>query len=190
LNTTFKRRLIQFRVVLAGFMIFGALLSAPPAHAADEVGASDITISGTLTNGDSPLSGVSISAKGPNDFSKTVTSDESGSWTIVVPVEDVYTVSLDETTLPAGVKLSADSAATQEVDLVGMGFAGVGFQFGNGATVQEQSFFEQFMIRAFSGINYGLILAMAAIGISLIYATTGLNNFAHGEVVSILALFT
>jgi branched-chain amino acid transport system permease protein len=42
----------------------------------------------------------------------------------------------------------------------------------------------------FNGINFGLVLAMAAIGLSLIYGTTGLSNFAHGEMVSIGALST
>jgi branched-chain amino acid transport system permease protein len=40
----------------------------------------------------------------------------------------------------------------------------------------------------FAGLNLGLLLAVAAIGISLIFGTTGLNNFAHGEMVSFGAL--
>jgi branched-subunit amino acid ABC-type transport system permease component len=35
-----------------------------------------------------------------------------------------------------------------------------------------------------TGVIFGLILALAAIGLSLIYGTTGLNNFAHGELVT------
>lgn len=189
MNRTLKSPRDLIKVLLASFLVLGALLSASPASAEDE-NLSDITISGTLINGEAPLAGVSLTASGPNDFTQTVISDETGAWTITVPVEDVYTVTLDESTLPKGVTLSSDTPASVEVDLVGMGFAGVGFQFGAGALVQEQNFFEQLLIRAFSGINYGLILAMAAIGISLIYATTGLNNFAHGEMVSVAALFT
>ncbi|MDN6566789.1 MAG: branched-chain amino acid ABC transporter permease, partial [Actinomyces sp.] len=43
------------------------------------------------------------------------------------------------------------------------------------------------------GTVFGLILALAAIGVSLIYGTTGLNNFAHGELVTFggfVAFFT
>ncbi len=32
-----------------------------------------------------------------------------------------------------------------------------------------------------SGIRFGLLLALAAIGLNLIFGTTGLSNFAHGE---------
>ena len=36
----------------------------------------------------------------------------------------------------------------------------------------------------FNGIVFGLLLALASVGLSLIYGTTGLSNFAHGEQVS------
>jgi branched-chain amino acid transport system permease protein len=45
-------------------------------------------------------------------------------------------------------------------------------------------------VRIFAGLDLGLLLAVAAIGISLIFGTTGLNNFAHGEMVTLGALFT
>ncbi len=35
-----------------------------------------------------------------------------------------------------------------------------------------------------NGITFGLLLALASVGLSLIYATTGLSNFAHGEQVT------
>ena len=38
------------------------------------------------------------------------------------------------------------------------------------------------------GIKLGLIIAMCAIGLSLIYGTTGLTNFAHGEMVTFGAM--
>ncbi|MDA3040394.1 MAG: hypothetical protein O3C27_12875 [Actinomycetota bacterium] len=41
----------------------------------------------------------------------------------------------------------------------------------------------------FDGIKFGMIIAMCAIGLSLIYGTTGLTNFAHGELVAFGALF-
>ncbi len=34
------------------------------------------------------------------------------------------------------------------------------------------------------GLQFGLVIAMAAIGLSLIFGTTGLTNFAHGEMVT------
>lgn len=40
-----------------------------------------------------------------------------------------------------------------------------------------------------SGLKNGLIIAVTAIGLSLIYGTTGLVNFAHGELVTLGAAF-
>jgi branched-chain amino acid transport system permease protein len=41
-----------------------------------------------------------------------------------------------------------------------------------------------------SGLRFGLVLALAAIGLSLVFGTTGLTNFAHGELVTFGALIT
>ena len=38
------------------------------------------------------------------------------------------------------------------------------------------------------GLRFGLIIALASIGLSLIFGTTGLTNFAHGELVTVGAL--
>ncbi|GIG54485.1 branched-chain amino acid ABC transporter permease [Demequina activiva] len=40
----------------------------------------------------------------------------------------------------------------------------------------------------FNGLVFGLLLALASVGLSLIYGTTGLSNFAHGEQVSLGAM--
>ena len=40
------------------------------------------------------------------------------------------------------------------------------------------------------GLRFGLIIALAAVGLSLIYGTTGLTNFAHGEIVTFGAIIT
>ena len=42
----------------------------------------------------------------------------------------------------------------------------------------------------FDGVRLGLIIAMTAIGLSLIYGTTQFTNFAHGEMVTFGALIT
>jgi neutral amino acid transport system permease protein len=44
------------------------------------------------------------------------------------------------------------------------------------------------MQNIFNGIVFGLLLALASVGLSLIYGTTGLSNFAHGEQVSLGAM--
>ncbi|WP_296665342.1 branched-chain amino acid ABC transporter permease [Demequina sp.] len=42
----------------------------------------------------------------------------------------------------------------------------------------------------FNGVVFGLLLALASVGLSLIYGTTGLSNFAHGEMVTFGAMIT
>ncbi len=38
------------------------------------------------------------------------------------------------------------------------------------------------------GVRFGLLIAICAVGLSLIFGTTGLTNFAHGELVTIGAV--
>jgi branched-chain amino acid transport system permease protein len=42
--------------------------------------------------------------------------------------------------------------------------------------------------QASSGLVFGVLLALASVGLSLIYGTTGLSNFAHGEQVTLGAI--
>jgi branched-chain amino acid transport system permease protein len=42
--------------------------------------------------------------------------------------------------------------------------------------------------RLVAGLSFGLLLALASVGLSLIFGTTGLTNFAHGEMVTLGAL--
>ena len=39
-----------------------------------------------------------------------------------------------------------------------------------------------------AGLSFGLLLALASVGLSLIFGTTGLTNFAHGEMVTLGAV--
>ncbi|MFM6963671.1 MAG: branched-chain amino acid ABC transporter permease [Micrococcales bacterium] len=149
--------------------------------------ATNFQIAGTLLNKDQPVAGVSITADDGAKFSYTTKTADDGSWTIYTPKAGKYTVTLDVKTLPAGMTLAADSKAVQVVDLNDLGFVAVLYSFG-GDQVQEQSIWTQLLIRVFSGLNFGLLLAIAAIGISLIYGTTGLSNFAHGEMLTLGAL--
>lgn len=44
--------------------------------------------------------------------------------------------------------------------------------------------FERIAQRFIDGVRLGLIIAMCSVGLSLIFGTTGLTNFAHGELVT------
>jgi branched-chain amino acid transport system permease protein len=168
--------------------IFAALFSAAPAHAADDPSTYAYTIGGTLLNGDKPIAGVTITAtEDGGKFKGTVKSDAGGSWIIMVPDPKIYTVTLDTATLPTGVGLTKAQEAVQKADLTNSQLAGILFSFGKNE-VQTVDFATQFWQKLYDGLNFGLMLALASIGVSLIFGTTGLSNFAHGELVTFGAL--
>ena len=53
---------------------------------------------------------------------------------------------------------------------------------------QSLTFFEKLAQRTVDGIRLGLIIAITSVGLSLIFGTTGLTNFAHGELVTFGAM--
>ncbi|GLI28010.1 hypothetical protein ARHIZOSPH14_22520 [Agromyces rhizosphaerae] len=133
-----------------------------------------------------PLADVVITIEGPGGFSSTVQTDADGRWEVGVPEKVVYTVTLDEETLPEGV-IVAEGGATREAEFGQTSNASVNFFLGEGQRV-TQNIWSQVLDRAVTGLNFGLLLALASIGLSLIFGTTGLSNFAHAEMVTFGAL--
>jgi branched-chain amino acid transport system permease protein len=136
-----------------------------------------------------PLPGVKISAKAKaGTFVGTATTAADGSWKITVPAAGQYAVSIDVKSLPKGEGLT--DPARQSTDVyVFVGYNRVGFPIGPAAVVNSD-FFGRFLQLLVDGAVFGLTLALAAIGLSLIFGTTGLTNFAHGEIVTFGALAT
>jgi branched-chain amino acid transport system permease protein len=104
---------------------------------------------------------------------------------ISVPTRADYTVSLNEETLPSGKTLDSKTPAVQNVltDSFVTKTKVVTYFTGESQNV-SQSGFERVAQRFSDGIRLGLILAMCSVGLSLIFGTTGLTNFAHGEMVT------
>ena len=176
-------------IVLLG-VLFAALtlstLTAAPAHA-DEVGTEyDFAFAGNVQFNGDPLEGVLISLKGAG-YDAEVETDAEGKWRIGVPERAEYTITLDEDTLPDGIAIIKESEIKAEFGQTK--FKSVNFFLGQ-AERNTVSFFDQFLNRAVNGLNFGLLLALAAIGLSLIFGTTGLSNFAHAELVTFGALMT
>lgn len=134
-----------------------------------------------------PLAGVTITAKS-GDFTGTAESSENGSWRIGVPTQGTYEVELDESTLPDGIKLAEGQENPRTVTFSQTSNLSVIFAFGKGIVVQEQNFGQNLLNRLVAGLSFGLLLALAAVGLSLIFGTTGLTNFAHGEMVTLGAV--
>jgi branched-chain amino acid transport system permease protein len=136
-----------------------------------------------------PVPGVKVTVKGPGGINETATSDEEGRWTVETNKPGTFTVTLDQKTLPKGVTLRDPEADSLKVPVAEGQDKPVLFAFGK-STRQVQSKWEQAAQLTAEGLRFGLIIALAAVGLSLIFGTTGLTNFAHGELVTIGALMT
>ncbi|TJY72430.1 branched-chain amino acid ABC transporter permease [Arthrobacter sp. CAU 1506] len=178
-------------------IITGILLSAPPSLASTTSPAPGATtapaepspykIGGVMRNTDGPVPGVRITATGEG-FSGEATTGDNGTWSIGVPVKGTYQVEVDVSTLPEGVELAKGTPNPREVTFTNTSNAAAVFPLGEGIVVQSASFGEIFVERVIAGLSFGLLLALASVGLSLIYGTTGLTNFAHGEMVTLGAV--
>jgi branched-chain amino acid transport system permease protein len=176
-------------VLLAGLVAVLTFSVAAPA-AANEVGLDefDFKISGLVELADEPLAGVGLSIDG-NGFSVEVESGADGRWAVGVPERGDYTVTLDEETLPEGIAVvettqeGDETPNSRDVTVGQSGSTVLNFFIGQGER-NTTSLLDQVLERLFNGLNFGLLLALAAIGLSLVFGTTGLSNFAHAELVT------
>ncbi|MYG93469.1 MAG: branched-chain amino acid ABC transporter permease [Acidimicrobiia bacterium] len=145
-------------------------------------------LEGTLRVGfEQYVAGVTISVSDSvgNLIEKTITNSH-GQWLVQLPGAGTYTVTLDEQTLPTELKLREGYETTTTVTTQqGTSRAVV---FAVGETPQGAAFGERVAQTMFNGLKFGLIIAISALGLSLIYGTTGLVNFAHGELVTFGAI--
>jgi branched-chain amino acid transport system permease protein len=146
------------------------------------------TLQGTLQNGGEPVEGVTITVTTADggEVGEAVT-DETGVFVIELPEPGEYTVSLDEDTLPDDVAIREGRSASVTLPVTVGQQRSVLFPLGEGSR-QVQSDLDRLPQLVLEGLIFGLIIALAAVGLSLIYGTTGLVNFAHGELVTLGAL--
>jgi branched-chain amino acid transport system permease protein len=166
-------------------LVFGGLFST--SALADEVGADlPYKVVGNVKNEGEPLEGVRIVVSGGGYTAETVT-DADGKWLIGVPEKAAYSVTLDQTTLPAGIAVMEEGGAEQSVEVGQSGSVTKNFFIGEGERIVV-SLFDQVVARVIYGLNFGLMLGLAAVGLSLVFGTTGLSNFAHAEMVTFGAI--
>jgi branched-subunit amino acid ABC-type transport system permease component len=100
---------------------------------------------------------------------------------------NTYTVKLDKKSLPEGAALRNPKQVSLKVTPKLSSDVFVTFPIGN-ATAAGAGKFTQGLQLAVGGLVFSLLLAMAALGLSMIFGTTGLTNFAHGELITFGAL--
>ncbi|MFZ0118359.1 MAG: branched-chain amino acid ABC transporter permease [Pseudonocardiaceae bacterium] len=168
-----------------------ALAAQPPSHSMPSQPAPPeqpgLPVSGTLRNVDGTLLvGVRVQALAASGQQVAATvSSTSGQWELTVPTPGQYTFRIDRQSLPRGVTvLQGEVVRDVEPGTLSL----VVFRFGAqraGLPTRTSAAALRVLV---DGIRFGLVIAITGIGLSLIFGTTGLTNFAHGELVTIGAV--
>ncbi|WP_208109593.1 branched-chain amino acid ABC transporter permease [Microbacterium sp. BK668] len=184
-------------LLAAAMVFFSSPASAFAAEAPDTPGgdqeATDYYFGGRIEFEGDPVPDVVISISG-NGFDGETVTDAEGRWRLYVPEKEDYVITVDEETLPEGVIVDPaqlpetlepvqGTTASFEASFGLTNTAIINLFLGEGER-QTQSFADQLLVRFVNGLNFGLLLALAAMGAALIFGTTGLSNFAHGEMVT------
>lgn len=113
-------------------------------------------------------------------------SDAEGVWRVGVPGAGSYSIELAVDTLPEGNSLRNPDNNPLTIDVQPNTDKNVLFPLGERVETDDGTI--RVVQLVVDGIKLGLIIAICAIGLSLIFGTTGLVNFAHGEMVTIGAM--
>lgn len=148
-------------------------------------------IAGTIGTRADPIAGVDVILTDPEGKKTSVTTGADGKFSFQITAAGEYLVALDPSTIPKGTKV----VSPQAKDLGPNGELKVEAVLGQTRAVILQvraddfstssSKLDETLQGAASGLRLGLLLALASVGLSLIYGTTGLANFAHAEQVTL-----
>ena len=187
-----KFRAVALKILLfvaTGLIVIGFAPSGVSGATGDEFSIIASVQNQTLIDGSTsrtPIEGVTINVfKADGTAVGEAVTDKDGLCTISVPSRDDYIIEINLATLPDGLTLI--DAEKQKVavnrDLFTTNTKRVTFFTGEGASAGATAS-ERILQRLSDGIRLGLIIAMCSVGLSLVFGTTGLTNFAHGEMVT------
>ena len=146
----------------------------------------------TLVAGDDrePVEGVEMVVSLDGEEIGSGESDADGVVSVEVPGAGQYDVTLVEDSFPDGIELAEDAPSELSPRVRDTGDRSVIFRLvADGQTAATgTSQVERVASLLASGIRFGLVIALAAVGLSLIFGTTGLTNFAHGELITFGAM--
>jgi neutral amino acid transport system permease protein len=152
-------------------------------------GAANEAVVGTLSTSKSgPIEGVTVTVTTTDgDEVGSVETDDKGAFEIAVPASGQYKVSIDADGLPDNVKLGS-GGDSRTVTVGPNRQQPVNFGLSDGTTGSGGEGAGKVVQLLVDGLRFGLLIAMCAVGLSLIFGTTGLTNFAHSEMVTIGAV--
>ncbi len=176
-------------LLLLATSLFAVLALSGTAQAAD----GDRTVVGTLRNSaddNAPVPGVTVNVETSDGGQYTAESDDEGRFEVAVPASDsgTLTVSLDADTLPDGVDLREGAPDTLKPT---GSLSTVTANFALGPDDRQVSTkWDQVPQLLYNGLLFGIVLSLGALGLSMVFGTTGLTNFSHGELVTFGAVMT
>ena len=135
------------------------------------------------------LSDIRISVLGPNGFSAEVATDEAGEWEVPILSKGSFSATINVDDLPEGQALTDPEKRTVRANVFMLG-VDLRLLFPIGPGVVKATLLERSAQLTLDGILLGLVIGLAALGLSLIFGTTGLTNFAHGEILTLAGLLT
>lgn len=130
-----------------------------------------------------PISGVSITLSN-DDNSVSGLTDDNGSFEIAAPTAGKYIVSIDVTTLPEGISIAEPGPEREIVFVQGPKVLIFKTQIGTSADQVVEKRDSKIPQLVVDGLLFGLTIALGAMGLNLIFGTTGLTNFSHGELLT------
>jgi branched-chain amino acid transport system permease protein len=168
--------------------VLAVLLASCPAHAQEDGQAITGTLETIENDVREPVPGVTITVSQNDIEIGSAVSDDTGAWAIPVPEAGVYEVAIDIDTLPDGMTLTDPSRQTlPDVSVREGRDKVVRFALGPGIT-SGVSTWNRMGSLFIVGLKFGAIIALASIGLSLVFGVTGLVNFAHGDMVTLGAV--
>ena len=142
----------------------------------------------------SPVEGVSVTVE--DEAGQVVGEDVTDATGIFdIPLEGdptsvlgkSYTVTIDESTLPEGSGLRDPDKVTVDIRFTTTSDQSVIFPIGDPLAGSSGKLVQALQLTV-GGLVFASLLAMAALGLSMIFGTTGLTNFSHGELITFGAI--
>jgi branched-subunit amino acid ABC-type transport system permease component len=176
------RPVVLTLLVAAIAMAFAVLLPGVAQAAGEQlVGTLSTSRSGPIENVQVRVTDAGGAAVGQDE------TDDRGQWSVDLPGAGQYTVKIDAGDLPKDVQLGS-GGDSRTVTVTAGRVQPVNFGLSDGTTGGGGGGGARLIQLIVDGLRFGLLIAMCAVGLSLIFGTTGLTNFAHGELVTIGAV--
>ena len=181
---------LKLRIISRSALLFIIAITFPLFLASTAQADPATKLYGVVTDSEGKaLSGIGISVVGPNGFSAEITTDAEGSWEVPIVSKGTFSATINVDDLPEGQALTNPEKSTAKANVFMLG-VDLRLLFPIGPGVVQASLLERSAQLTLDGILLGLVIALAALGLSLIFGTTGLTNFAHGEILTLAGLLT